>query len=297
LIECGLAWSVHENNIHITSYNDESSHTTHNPITILTTTATTMSKAVFLLFLFSTRLVGAADEDRQPPNLDDMMGGRSCPNFKCTGGLAVVPKSRAVKFDTYGCNAMGSGMMMYQMGSNDKDEEPHGICCDQWHACYQVCGVSKASCDRTFSTCVETVCGTDETCNKNAKVSHMSIQFGGCQKYDQAQYKSCECVPKEKAIDKRETVIRNFYKKFSPDSMDKAADLAKKADTASKMASLLRKLIKKYPESIQRKVDPKRKEMDDMMRQTEGNGKKYQDNGGEDSTEEEEENEDEKIEL
>ena len=258
-----------------------------------------MSKAVFLLFLFYTCLAGAADEDKQPPNLDDMMGGRSCPNFRCTGGLAVVPKSRsAVKFESYGCNAMSSAMM-FQMGSDDTDDQaPHEICCDQWHACYQVCGVSKESCDATFSTCAEKVCGADEKCHQNAKISHMSIQFGGCQKYDRAQYTSCECVPKQKATDKREAVIRNFYKKHSPDSIDKAADLAKKADTALKMAGLLRKLIKKYPESIQRKEDPKRKEYDDMMRQVEENRKKDPDNGGEDSTEEEEEeNEDEKIEL
>jgi hypothetical protein len=269
------------------------SHTTQSPTSDTTNnkTAAMMSKAVFLLFLFSTRLdVGAADS----PNLDDLMGGKKCPNYKCTGGLVVVPKSRAVKFDSFGCSGMGSMMSMGVDG--DDGDDPKVPCCDQWHACYQVCGASKESCDTTFKTCAEDVCGADEKCKQSAKMKHMSIQFEGCQTYDQAQYKACECVPKNKAMVKRETVIRNFYKKHAPDSIDKAADLAKKADTAGKMASLLRKLIKKYPGSIQRKENPKMKEQEEFMRRARENVVVEED---QDSTEEKEEatEDEERIEL
>jgi hypothetical protein len=267
-----------------------------------------VSKAVFLLFLFSSRLVGAVDnEDAQngdePPqafNLNDMMGARSCPNFKCTGGLAVAPKSRAVKFDSYGCDGMSGGLFNMGGGANSDDgdeKKPYASCCDQWHACYQICGASKETCDSAYTTCTGTVCGAeDDKCKQDAKIGFVAIQIAGCEKYDQAQYKACECVPKGKVGEKRETVIRNFYKKHAPESIDKAADLAKKADTAAKMAGLLKKLIQKYPESIQQKEDPKKKEMDEMMKKTRENVKIVEDTG-EDSTEDEEETGDEKIEL
>jgi hypothetical protein len=278
--------------------NDPKCHKTNNQHK---TAAMMMSKAaVLLLFLFSTHLVGAADEDEGPPKMqkvdNDSMGGSPCPDFKCTGGLAVVPKSRAVKFEAYGCNDMSS--MFFQMGGNDRTDKPYETCCNQWSACYQVCGASKEVCDTTFSTCTKEICGADADCTQSAKISHMGLKFGGCERYDQAQYKACECVTKEKVMEKRETVIRKFYKKHSPDSVDKAPDLAKKADTVGKMASLLRKLIKKYPESIQIKADPKLKEMeemDEMMRKAGENVKIGED--GEEEVTEEEATEDENIEL
>jgi hypothetical protein len=94
----------------------------------------------------------------------------------------------------------------------------------------------------------------------------MMLQFGGCQKYDQAQYGACECVKKEKREEKRAAALRSFYKKFAPDGVDKVDALAKKVDSTSKLAALFRKLHTKYPESIKVVIDDEMARMQDMMK-------------------------------
>jgi hypothetical protein len=95
----------------------------------------------------------------------------------------------------------------------------------------------------------------------------MLMKLGGCSKYEQAQSQACDCVSKDKDkhVVARKDVLEKFYKKYAPDSVHKVPDLAKKADTAAKLAVLMQKLVKKYPESIQKIEDPKAAEMRKMM--------------------------------
>ena len=66
---------------------------------------------------------------------------------------------------------------------------------------------------------------------------------------------SCsECTKKSNVEEKRAAAIRGFYKKWSPENVDKADALAKKADSNGKMAALFRKLVTKYPKSIKVEV-------------------------------------------
>jgi len=93
------------------------------------------------------------------------------------------------------------------------------------------------------------------------------IVLGGCGKFDKDQYANCQCIEKgEKADKQREQAIRYFYKKFNPASEDKVKDLAKKVDGPSKMAALFKKLVQKYPTSIQKVEDPEKKMYEEMMR-------------------------------
>jgi hypothetical protein len=198
----------------------------------------------------------SSEDDGVPPNMNDMMNN-NCPNFRCSKKLTPTQKSRT-KFESAGCSAMGGGsMMMMGGGGNDNsaNEQPFETCCHQWHACYQICGSSKKSCDDSFKTCSEALCGSNSECKKSANLNSMMLGFGGCTKFDKAQYKSCECVLASKAVEKRTSAIRSFYKKYAPENVDKAGDLAKKADTTGKMAGLLRKLVRKYPESIEKVED------------------------------------------
>ena len=142
-------------------------------------------------------------------------------------------------------------------------KEVYESCCDQWAACYQICGMSKAACDEQFKTCSTKICeslpdddgtpasddgedgdkGTSssrEDCNRKSSLASMMSSINGCKSYDAAQYKACDCVPKDKAPDRREAAIRYFYKNFAPDNVSKVKQLMSKVDTSSKMAGLMR---------------------------------------------------------
>jgi len=120
---------------------------------------------------------------------------------------------------------MGGGALMMNPGADGSEDKPYESCCHQWHACYQICGVSKQTCDTTFETCSKQACGFDDKCNKDVEINNMMMKLGGCKKYEQAQYQACECAPSHQVPQKREAAIRYFYKKFAPENVDKAKDL------------------------------------------------------------------------
>jgi len=94
------------------------------------------------------------------------------------------------------------------------------------------------------------------------------INFETCQTFDAEQYSHCECVASEDVSGRRQDVLRKFYKKFSPESLDKVEGLAKKADTTRKMANLVGKLVKKYyPKTIQKIKDPQQEIMEKIMKE------------------------------
>ena len=129
----------------------------------------------------------------------------------------------------------------------------------------------KTHCEEQFLKCSEEKCAALDEKEKKACESTMSIHMlmakfdQSCNRYDQEQYSHCECVDKDKAASKRERVIRSFYKKFNPDAVDKVQGLLKKVDTPSKMAGLLLKLVKKYPEAIKKVKDPQQEYLENLM--------------------------------
>jgi len=214
--------------------------------------------ALLLLITLPVCLVSA-----QPGFGGDFGGDKPCPNYRCSKGYSPVPKSR-MKFTSKGCGAMGAGVMMMGMGGTSGLEK-YSACCDMWHACYQVCGAPKQSCDDSYSQCSKAMCGADDDCTKSADLNGMMVKMGGCTAYDAAQQQACECVEKSKVEEKRADALRYFYKKHAPENVDKVKQLVKKADTSAKMAGLVRKLIKKYPKSITKVVDPQQAMYEEMM--------------------------------
>lgn len=207
----------------------------------------------------------AKDGDDTPPNFD--MFNKNCPNYRCSKGLVPVPKTSRLQFTSAGCNAMSTQMIT--MAGND-DKKVYESCCDEWHACYQICGMSKKVCDESFQKCAEAKCGDDKDCTQGLSIQNMMLQLGGCKLFDQAQYERCECVKSQKTEKQRTAVLKKFYQKFAgEDSFDekKIAGLVKKADSAAKMAGLMQKLIAKYADkAIKRVEDPQKKQYEEMMR-------------------------------
>lgn len=195
---------------------------------------------------------------------DNFGGGepRFCPPYKCAKkDHQPVPKW-PLKFTSTGCSGMG-GMQMMAPGQDDDSNGPQAVCCDRKHACYQTCGSLKTFCDEEFQNCVQKVCevmddpDAKEKCTQSGNILQLMVKMdNNCQKFDQDQYTHCECVPKNRVGDKRERVLRNFYKKHQPESVSKVPGLAKKADTQSKFVGLLLKLVKKYPQCVQKIKDP-----------------------------------------
>eukprot|EP00978_Attheya_sp_CCMP212_P004479 scaffold9776_cov51-Attheya_sp.AAC.2 len=154
-----------------------------------------MMTRLFRLAIIATVVqVGFSQNEDDIPGMNGMpgmqgmpgMGGAPCPKYRCSGGHVPVQKSRA-KFVSMGCSSMGGGMMM-MAGGGDGGGEKYDVCCDQWHACYQTCGVAKESCDEAFKSCSAGMCAGDEQCKKDADLKSMMLSFGGCQLFDKGQY-------------------------------------------------------------------------------------------------------------
>jgi len=221
-----------------------------------------MTAIRFLFFFNAISVLYALEGDSKEPDFDmPGFGDNLCPSFRCSTGHVAVPKSRA-KYTSFGCEAMGGGMMVMAQPGGPEAFSP---CCDLWHACYQTCGSPKKLCDESFKTCSANACGADEECKKSANLKGMMLGFAGCEKYDQAQRSSCECTSKDTAEGKRLDALNYFYKSHAPDGQGKASTLVKKVDTTAKMAALMRKLLAKYPKAIKIQKDPQQNMQQEMM--------------------------------
>mmetsp|Transcript_24413 Transcript_24413/g.48618 ORF Transcript_24413/g.48618 Transcript_24413/m.48618 type:complete len:261 (+) Transcript_24413:146-928(+) len=210
-------------------------------------------------YLLSTASAAAANGDI--PDFSKIPGfDKPCPNYRCTSGLAPVQKSRS-EFSSKGCFAM-SGSFSSSAGLGN---ELYAACCDQWYACYQICAVTKKTCDKEFKMCSTSACGDDKQCASNASTASLMSTLNSCDVFNADQEKACECVDKGEAEMKRTGALLEFYKEFSPEGVNKAPALAKKSETTTKMAALFRKLLAKYPKAIKKVEDPRKKIYESMM--------------------------------
>jgi len=255
-------------------------------MTAATTTTATMTRTmllllVVLLFLSDDHrsssssfgvVTAAADPDEDikppPPMPDDFDpnafgAGQNCQNFRCSKNYEPVPKSR-LSLSSSGCSSMGGSSMIMMGGSEDEVKKKYEDCCHQWHACYQICGSTKKSCDEQFKTCSAEKCAADDECKKSADLSSMLLNLSGCRKYDEMQLKGCECIESKSAPKARTRILSRFYEKFAASDSDadatkkKVDDLMKKADTKLKFATLLNKLVAKYSNAVKIVDDPQR---------------------------------------
>jgi len=183
--------------------------------------------------------------------------GKPCPKYRCGKDHTPVPKPRSTtKFESTGCAAVGGGggggisMMGGGMGGGGGVKKPYEHCCHYFHACYQICGMPKKTCDTQFEECAQQHCADQEAdaedCKKDISMTKLMIDLGGCKNYDQAQHQACECVAGTKVTDQRERGLRKFYDNYAPESVQKVPGLLAKADTGTKLANLLMKLVTKY---------------------------------------------------
>jgi Group XII secretory phospholipase A2 precursor (PLA2G12) len=220
----------------------------------------------------------------------DGFGGEAkfCPPFRCPKGQEPVPKW-PLSLESTGCNGMG-GMQVMSTGSgnNNDTDDPQAKCCDIRHACLQTCGAAKFFCDEAFTKCTADACtaladdvDAQKKCESSAQIHALMVKLEqSCHKYDAAQTSHCECVAKSgtKVTEKRERILRNFYKKYNPESIDKVAALAGKADSAAKFVNLLVKLYGKYPQVIKKIKDPQQDYMERIMRESKRKDKTKEDN-------------------
>jgi hypothetical protein len=195
-----------------------------------------------------------------------------CKPYQCPKDQEPVPKW-PLKLTSAGCTSVGGMQVMAPGEANADKDDPTTICCDLRNACLQTCGSLKSFCDEEYAKCSKAACPSiaDEEkkaqCQKTVNLNDLMIKLdNNCQKHSQEQYKHCDCVSKSDAPAKRERILRNFYKKFSPEGLDKVPGLAAKADTTAKLVGLLLKLYQKYPAVISKIKDPQQEYMEKIMK-------------------------------
>lgn len=196
-------------------------------------------------------------------------GRKECPPFKCDADLVAVPKRPLKLTSTGSCNGLAGGSM--SMFSASKSEDVLSHCCDIRQACDQICGASLKMCNDALEACMNATCAIAAEkgeCERSASVHKLMTQLGdGCSKLVPAQTSNCQCMSPERATKRREQVLADLYKKHAPESVDKVSNLVEKATTPKKFATLLAKLIDKYPKAIRIKKDPTAAYFENIVKQ------------------------------
>lgn len=203
---------------------------------------------------------------------DDMgFGGapRSCPAFRCGAGKEPVPK-RPMRLESTGCSNMGGGMQMFS--AKEAEEDATRPCCDLRNACYGICGSTRASCDDAFEKCTTRTCAAiadddaSAACDSQAKMNNLMASLSDCKQFDAAQRRACDCVATDRAPARRGQSVADFYKAHDAAGVAKAAGLAAKADNARKLATLLAKLVAKFPAAVKKVADERSAWLEDLMK-------------------------------
>jgi hypothetical protein len=76
-------------------------------------------------------------------------------------------------------------------------------CCDRHDACYAICGINKQYCETEFTACMNRMCDTTFSSNKQcrdaAQTYSMGVTLFGSAAFDDTQKWACECVPFDQA--------------------------------------------------------------------------------------------------
>ena len=203
--------------------------------------------------------------------MDGMFGGQNqvCQSFSCPKPYVPVNKW-PLSITSTGCQST-NGMVMSMGGDDAYKHVEH--CCHHKQACYQICGSNKQLCDKELEKCMDEGCTElpgltpeeassmseddkqkeTEECKKTTGIVKLLANMSGCNEYDGQQRRVCECVEKDKLEEKMERVLRNFYKKYNPDGIDKVKGLVSKANGKRPMFSkILYGLVKKYDGAIKK---------------------------------------------
>lgn len=199
---------------------------------------------------------------------------RPCEPFSCPGLQEMAQKRPMILEAQGGCNKMkggeGAGQMLNQLNHRVKDDSPIQECCVLRQACGMICGASHTFCDQQLSQCMKDQCEDaedEETCAKDIKSIEESIEEDGgrCQQHAKIQQGVCQCVEPEFIVDKRTRILKDTYKRHAKANLHKVDALMAKADTTKKMATIVARLVSKYPKMVRLVKDPE-EEYEEAMR-------------------------------
>ncbi|KDO24516.1 hypothetical protein SPRG_10331 [Saprolegnia parasitica CBS 223.65] len=172
-------------------------------------------------------------------------------------GKVLAPK-RDYKIWANGC---GTESMGFQVMNDDGVD--FSSCCN-WHdACYGVCGISKAMCERKFEKCMKDLCANEsgvdaqKSCDSMAEIYAMGPKLMGCPAFTKAQKEACTCVDKEKLAAKNRARLEYFVTTHA-NGLESVDTLLEKY--AGKAPVMFYRLLGKYPSALVIKEATKTKE-------------------------------------
>ena len=162
----------------------------------------------------------------------------------CTVGM--TPAQNKFPITSNGCTGTGFIDLV--------GEEDFTTCCDEHDACYQVCGMTKKRCDIKFWDCLEHMCTTVFTTNKDcrsaANIYYIATRTLGREFYEDAQSEHCQCLEHEKISDHYRDLISDFYDTYAPKSKSKFDWSKYEFFSWPKLAALYNTLHEKYQKAI-----------------------------------------------
>lgn len=142
-------------------------------------------------------------------------GGGNC-QLPCAVGTfpsfrdaAVTPLSAGANAASLGFTANGCGTDAVRVSTPDEVVP----CCTVHDACYSICGVDRAFCDKEFSTCLERECnrlGKREdvsACLESKQMLSMGVTMFGCNAFTDAQREMCTCASKDTRGEQLEKLV------------------------------------------------------------------------------------------
>jgi len=173
--------------------------------------------------------------------------GKSSGEPVCPAGQVPAPtENKGYQLSANGCGPQGLQV-----------KETWGLykCCNGHDICYATCGTDYQYCERTFKSCMATVCkgykdNQRKECTSQANsFSSMTAAFGGGF-HSKSQKDACDCYPNHEAAHQRRRVhLMDFYRRHK----DTDATEEKVTETLNKYkgreGDLYFKLTKKYAKS------------------------------------------------
>ncbi|KAG6616242.1 putative phospholipase A2 [Phytophthora cinnamomi] len=218
-----------------------------------------LSRSLLLSCALSLSLCAAAPIDF--PDLSSYK--QPCEPFTCRPKRAPAP----VKDYEFTANGCGSSGMPISTSTDFQD------CCN-WHdACYSVCGMPKANCEKRLQKCMMSKCKSmrdpakRDECFSTAKIFYIGANMIACPAYQDAQKEACECVPTENAAAATRERLEYFLEEngASPEELDdEVIDALLKKYKGQEHTMFLR-LLKKYPKAL--RTDPQKTNfMDEIVK-------------------------------
>lgn len=134
-------------------------------------------------------------------------------------------------------------------------------CCSVHDACYSICGVDRAFCDKEFGACLERRCklmeddATRQQCMQSQQMLTMGVSMFGCSAFTDAQREMCSCQSEASRKEKiRSLVVNRLYRHprmteaSKPD--DEVEQIAKRVSEAKHPALLIHHILEKYNRSL-----------------------------------------------